>query len=188
MQLEREKLIRFYWNKLPKFAPKTHKFGFDFLYLIFILLIQTTLVISLPKPLSVIDLVTPWLLVIMIVAPLGRAFFLVLFAGVYLEMHSALPLGFYVSAFYFILSLITILKKNISWRNEFVWVCLFVFSQLSIEFYKLLLASAKLGSWNKLTDMAFMALALVVAVTFSFFWGMWLRSKNLDVIEVTLNA
>lgn len=83
-----------------------------------------------------LDVGTPLVTLIAIKASLKRSLFFSVWLGLLVETHSASPLGMYISGYWVISVVISLVKPHISWRYVSSWVYVIVISQSFIVFMK----------------------------------------------------
>ncbi len=97
------------------------RFGVDVLRLLLILALDLAIGSTI-FPHHLMDLTTAWLSFLFISRPPLRALLLLILAAVTLEEHGALPAGIYGCSYLIALTVISILRKQIAWRNYFPWL------------------------------------------------------------------
>lgn len=118
---------------LPR--PVSGSFGLDVFYVILIIALQVSILPSLISY-SRIDLLTPWLVFLFIGLSTGPAMILALLGAIALENHGTVPAGLYFCSYWIMGTLISLFKKNISWRNTLPWIATFGISQLWIVLFE----------------------------------------------------
>jgi hypothetical protein len=68
-----------------------------------------------------IDLITPWLLVTFVLAPLRKTLPLAIIAGVIQETRSTAPAGLYISAYWSAAIALSYIRHTLSWRHTGPW-------------------------------------------------------------------
>ncbi|NRA44888.1 MAG: hypothetical protein HRU09_08035 [Oligoflexales bacterium] len=124
---------RLFFGLVPR--PASGSFGLDIFYIILIISFQVSILPSLLSY-SDLDLLTPWLVFLFIGLGTGQAMLLALLGAIALENHGTFPAGLYFCSYWIMGTLISLLKKHISWRNTLPWIATFTISQLWIVLFE----------------------------------------------------
>ena len=123
-----------------------------------------------------IDLLTPWLALSLVLHSHFRAYSLTLFAGIVLETHLSVPIGFILSPYFCFSVLILNIRNHISWRRVSSWFTLFILFQIWLFSFKLLF---DMMHYEKQTILNLTKLLqFLVNITSSALFGLMLIYKN----------
>ncbi len=84
-----------------------------------------------------IDLMTPWLTITFVAAPLSRAALFALVGAMILETHSTAPSGLYITAYWVVAVVIRLTRSTLSWRHAFPWLVTLALAELWVMGFEL---------------------------------------------------
>lgn len=160
-------------EKLPEYRlrPHTGKLWLDFIYVLVIVALETSLLRSVSGDLRLFDLLTPWVCVSILRKRTPAALALCLWAGFVKESQSAIPAWSYVCMYWIIGVLIVQGRQALTWRYASAWTAMFtaaVAFMFSFELF-LLLFLARSIPWS-----AYFVLESVLRLGISIGFGMFL--------------
>ena len=128
-------------NRLPR--PFGINPWVDVCYVGAIAIIQTTILPTFLPRGMVLDLLTAWVAIAIVLLPTSRALPLIVLAGLLVETRSAAPAGLYITAYWMLATAIILSRNAISWTNRSPWLSLVIFCEtwmFAAEFLVALLA------------------------------------------------
>jgi hypothetical protein len=110
-------------------TPFGHKAWADAFFAAFIVVLQATVLPTILPSFIIIDLLTPWLAVSLVLLPWRRSLPLVLFSALLVETHTGAPAGFYLTTYWMLGISVALCRHAISWSNRMPWLSLVIFSE-----------------------------------------------------------
>lgn len=123
---------------LLRFRPYSGRLWVDIILILFVGALHHTVLPSVTRSLVLIDLMTPWIVTTLVVAPLPVGATLALLGAVVLETHSAAPAGLYLCSYWVILAVLHLTRSTLSWRHAFPWLVTLVVSQVWVMSFETL--------------------------------------------------
>jgi len=153
----------------------------DCAFILLILALQETILPQLFWGLRLVDLITPWVLVNIVVQSYWPATIIALFAGVAQESHSAYPAGTYMAAYWIIANVCSYLKPTLSWRHTVPWLVAIFLANLWVRLFEFFIVAVTRGSMVLEGPMIASAISMMF---FSSVFGLYLaRNHKLDLDE-----
>lgn len=116
-----------FFERIPR--PFAQNPWMDAVYIGLIAVLQTTILPTFFPQDLVVDLLTPWLAVSMVLLPPTLCLPLMVLAALIIETHSAAPAGLYISAYWMLGVAITLSAHAIAWTNKAPWLSLVILSE-----------------------------------------------------------
>lgn len=161
--------------------PHTGRLWLDVVYLLIAGACHHTVLSSLTGSLFVVDLMTPWIVALLVMESLWRGAFLGAIAAIILETHSSAPAGLYLCAYWVIAVAIWLTRSTLSWRHTFPWIVTLTTAVLWIAaFESLVLAISAGGALLSWAYVGQQILRVVVAVALGMLISRPLRNKALE--------
>lgn len=113
--------------------PSTGYFWADMFWILVVAAIDTHILPSITGGSLPFMLMTPWLVVTFVVAPIHTAFFALLIGGLAMETSSGAPRGMYLTAYWVIFAILSLCRKTLSWRHAVPWIVTFFFSSFFVS-------------------------------------------------------
>jgi hypothetical protein len=113
--------------------PNTGLFWADMLWIIVVAAIDTHILPAMTGGSLPFMLMTPWLVVTFVVAPIHTAFFALLLGSLAIETSSGAPRGMYLTANWVIFAILALCRKTLSWRHAVPWIVTFFFTSFFIS-------------------------------------------------------
>ena len=129
-----------------RFHPHTGRLWWDVPLLLLIGALHSTVLPSLTASLLAIDLMTPWLVTILIIEKIPRALLFCTLAGLILETHTTAPAGLYLCIYWMITCVIYLTRETLSWRHALPWLLTYVGAQLGVIAFETFVLAISAGS------------------------------------------
>lgn len=126
------------FEAITSYSPGSETFGKDLALVIACVFMQLTLIRSTFLNGIVIDIATPLVTLLAIKSNIRRSLFFGTLTALLVEMHSAAPLGLYISCYWVFAVVIHFIRPHISWRQRSSWVYVFLATQFSTILMSLL--------------------------------------------------
>ncbi len=101
--------------------PDCGNFLLDILHLLMLAAIEQTMIPQQTLGVFRIDLLTPWIFVFFVFAPLHKSLPLAILAGLLQETRSIAPAGMYISAYWSLAVTLHFIRHTLSWRHTGPW-------------------------------------------------------------------
>jgi hypothetical protein len=160
-----------------RLRPNTGSLWKDCVFLLILVMVQTTLLPTFLPALVHIDLVTPWLVISFVRQRVAQATLLAFIAALTLETHSAIPAGLYVCVYWIAANVIIQVRPALSWRHQVPWAVTYAVTTLWVSTFEAFVIMMTRGvaelHWTYwLTQM----IRLITAVGFGMFLAQeWLK-------------
>jgi len=102
-------------------GPDCGNFLLDVLHLLMLAAIEQTMIPQQTLGVFRIDLLTPWIFVFFVFAPLRKSLPLAVIAGLLQETRSIAPAGMYMSAYWSVAITLHFIRHTLSWRHTGPW-------------------------------------------------------------------
>ena len=121
-----------FWDRiLPK--PEPESIGYQILGVLFVVVLQTTILSWFWQKGIAIDIITPWIIFSLVCHTSWRAHLITAFASLALETHLSVPVGLILCPYFCYTVLILNIRHHISWQRPLSWftvfICLQIFNQ-----------------------------------------------------------
>lgn len=165
-----------------KVRPYTGTFMKDLIFLCFICALHYSILPSILGRTILVDILTPWLVVTMIAAPMGRGLFITLVGAFLMETRTSAPAGMYITSFWMIGTGIYLSRLNLSWRHLFPWMLTLFIAQIWIIMTEIFVNQVMLGQWHlPLQEALIQSCRLVFSVGFGLILCQKFRSCELPL-------
>jgi len=141
--------LRMNWAQVRsylRFRPHTGRLWWDVLLLLFIGALHGTVLPSITGSLVAIDLMTPWLVTILVVEKMPRAMIFVAISALMLETHTTAPAGLYLCVYWVIACVIYLTRGTLSWRHGLPWLLTYTGAQLGVIGFETFVLAINAGS------------------------------------------
>lgn len=101
--------------------PDCGSFTLDLVHLFMLAAIEQTVLPQQALGMLRVDLLTPWLFVFFVFAPLRKSLPLAIVAGILQETRSTAPAGMYISAYWSVAVTLHFIRHTLSWRHTGPW-------------------------------------------------------------------
>ena len=169
---------RKYWTRLQPWLvphPNSGKLWVDTLYILLIVAVQTVILPVFLNDWVAVDLLTPWLMFILVNQPTSKVIALGAVAALSLETHISVPSGLYLCAYLIFGTLVLSIRHNISWRKPISWLVMFIAFELWVIVLENLFTVIRIQTWSFLDSPYLFANILRLALAGAF--GMALLHK-----------
>lgn len=165
-------------SRLLKFAsalwprPDCGNFLLDLLHLLMLASIEQTMIPHQTLGIFRIDLLTPWLFVFFVFAPLHKSLPLAIIAGLLQETRSIAPAGMYMSAYWSVAVTLHFIRHTLSWRHTGPWAVTIISCMAWIVAFETLVISVtqdpgRLGVKYAATQILRTAMATAIGLFFA---------------------
>lgn len=140
-------------------------FGGDLLRLLVVLGLDIAF-LSTIIPHQMLRFTLVWLTFIFVVRSPMRSLALMLIAALTLEQHSSLPAGTYACSYGIAMTIITVLRKQVAWRNYFPWLVTMATVQLWVVLFEFFVFYIKDASFfaNNISYIASQGVRLIFGI------------------------
>lgn len=132
---------------LLKIRPYTGSLAKDVFYLLLMSALHHTLLPSVVGRYQLVDILTPWIVVTLVAAPLGKGAFLAMLGAFLIETRTTAPSGMYLTGYWMIGIGIYLSKASLSWRHYFPWIVTLTVAQLWIILFELFVNAVILNNF-----------------------------------------
>jgi len=137
----------------------------DGMYLMMMLLLQETFLPFLLNGARIIDLITPWLILNIVVQTQWRATSLAFFAAIIQETNTAFPAGTYLASYWIIVTTVFLVKPTLSWRHSVPWLVTLALGLLWTRLFEIFIIVMTRASWSVELSLVISAFATIVVGT-----------------------
>lgn len=128
--------------------PTSGRLALDVIFLLVVGALHHTVLPSLVGGVILVDLMTPWLVVTFVAAPLPRAALIGMLGALILETHSAAPAGLYICSYWVIAVVIRLTRSTLSWRHAFPWMVTFFVTELWVVAFETFVLAVSEGAFR----------------------------------------
>lgn len=119
--------------------PSTGVLWADLLWIVVVAALDNHILPSITASAIPFMLMTPWLVITFVVAPVPTAFLTLLVGCLAVETSTAAPRGMYATAYWIIFATLCLSRKTLSWRHAVPWVVTFFFASFFVSNFETLL-------------------------------------------------
>ena len=128
--------------------PYTGQMPLDIIFLLVVGALHHTVLPSLIGGVMLVDLMTPWLVVTFVSAPLPRATVIGVLGSLILESHSAAPAGLYLCAYWVVAVVLRLTRSTLSWRHALPWMVTFLVTEIWVIAFETFVVSVSEGNFH----------------------------------------
>ncbi|NRA63632.1 MAG: hypothetical protein HRU19_04070 [Pseudobacteriovorax sp.] len=103
------------------FGPNSGSLTKDIIFILVVCFIQSVIFPTFDLNLLSIDIVTPWIMITAVRQNAAKATIIGFIAAITLEMHSTIPAGLYLIAYWIAINIIIQIRSALSWRHLVPW-------------------------------------------------------------------
>ncbi|MBF0441946.1 MAG: hypothetical protein HQK54_08590 [Oligoflexales bacterium] len=178
-----KKIIDFLPELRPR--PDSGRFWLDIIFLLFIVLLQQSILPRLIGSFLVIDLLTPWLVICFSRQGLSASLLLAVLAAFALETHTSVPKGLFFCIYFIILTAIHLIRGTLSWEHDITWIVAFGFSEFWCIAFESFVVYFKVGfDYFSLVYFVDQILKITVAIFFGININRWRHNIDLEALNI----